>query len=231
MPGSDVFCTSETIAMNSDLPYAINHVGVTIGKPGGEYRTYIIAGVERGGTSPVAGAARVLGLYLGEGLHQNNEDPLFVHSGYHKTIENINLRNSTHSVWGWKFPKAFLDLPLYFEYLRNPHLILVLRDPVAAAMGHHRWSGVGIAKPTHFHLSESQALNSLNLTHALTSGIPVFLISYEKWLSNTSEGVDELATFLLMKPPEKALKDRLLEYLQGATYKNFEDFFGCQAIE
>jgi hypothetical protein len=211
--------------MNSELSYNVNKVGITFGKPGREHRTYIIAGIERGGTSPVAGAARVLGLYLGEGLHRNNEDPLFVHRGYHQTIEAIKLRNSTHSVWGWKFPKAFLDLPLYFEHLRNPHLIVVFRDPVAAAMGHHRWSGVGIVKPTHFQLGEAQAFNSLNLTHTLTSGVPVLLISYEKWLLNTAEGIDELANFLLLKPPAKALKNRLLQYLQGGTYKDFGDFF------
>jgi len=211
--------------MNSELTYRVNKVGISIGKPGGEHRTYIIAGVERGGTSPVAGAARVLGLYLGEGLHRNNEDPLFVHRGYQQTIEAIKRRNASHSVWGWKFPKAFLDLPLYFDHLRNPHLIVVFRDPVAAAMGHHRWSGTGIMKPTHFLLSEAQAFNSLNLTHTLTSGVPVLLISYEKWLLNTAEGIDELADFLGLKPPAKALQKRLLEYLQDGTYKDFEDFF------
>ena len=211
--------------MHSELSYNVNQVGFSFGKPGGRHRTYIIAGIERGGTSPVAGAARVLGLYLGEGLHRNNEDPLFVHRGYQETIKAIELRNSTRSVWGWKFPKAFLSLPLYWEHLRNPHLIVVFRDPVAAAMGHHKWSGVGMVKPTHFQLGEAQAFNSLNLNHALTSGTPALLISYEKWLLNTAEGIDELANFLLLKPPVKALKMRLLEYLNGGNYKDFEDFF------
>ena len=211
--------------MNIELSYEVNKVGITLGKPILEQRTYIIAGVERGGTTPVAGAARALGLFLGEGLHQNNEDPLFVHRDYNESIDAINLRNSTHSVWGWKFPKAFLDLPLYLEHVRNPHLILVFRDPIASAMGHLRWSGVGILKPMHFHLSESQAYNSLNLTHALTAGVPTFLISYEKWLFNIAAGIEELANFLLLKPPTKALMKSLLKYLDGGTYKNFDDFF------
>ena len=82
-----------------------------------------------------------------------------------------------------------------------------------------------MVKPTHFQLGEAQAFNSLNLTHALTAGIPVFLISYEKWLLNTAAGIDELADFLGLKPPAKALQKRLLEYLQDGTYKDFEDFF------
>lgn len=211
--------------MNSELSYDVNKVGFSIGEPYQKHRTYIIAGIERGGTSPVAGAARALGLYLGEELHQNNEDPLFVHQGYHETIEAISQRNSSHPVWGWKFPKVFLDLPLYIGHLRNPHFIVVFRDPVAVAMGHHKWSGIGILKPTQFLLSEAQAYNSMNLTHTLTSGVPVLLISYEKWLSNTADGIDVLAHFLGLKPPEKAHKDRLLDYLQGDTYKDFEDFF------
>ena len=82
-----------------------------------------------------------------------------------------------------------------------------------------------MVKPTHFQLGEAQAFNSLNLNHALTSGIPVLLISYEKWLLNTAEGIDELANFLLLKAPVKPLKKRLLEYLHGGSYKDFEDFF------
>jgi hypothetical protein len=211
--------------VNNKPTYRVNQIGISIGEPSKTDRTYVIAGVERGGTSPVAGAARVLGLYLGDGLHMNNEDPLFAHRGYHQTIETIKQRNSTHSVWGWKFPKAFLDLPLYVEHLRNPHLVVVFRDPVSAAMGHHKWSGTGIVKPTHFHLSEAQAYNSLNLTHALTSGMPGLLISYEKWLNNTAAGIDELAKFLRLKPPTKTVGNRLLEYLQGGSYKDFKKFF------
>lgn len=211
--------------VNPEVSYQVNKVGISSGVPGDSDRTYVIAGVERGGTSPIAGAARVLGLYLGDGLHRNNEDPLFVHRGYRETIEAIKLRNSSHSVWGWKFPKAFLSLPLYLEHLRNPHLIVVFRDPVATALGHHKWSGVGIVKPTQFQLSEAQAYNSMNLTHALTSGMPVLLISYEKWLAHTAAGIDELAKFLRLEPPTKALKNRLLEYLQGGSYKDFEEFF------
>ena len=214
--------------MNIELSYEVNKVGITIGKPLPQQRTYIITGVERGGTSPVAGAARALGLYLGEGLHQNNEDPLFVHRGYDETIDAINLRNSTHSVWGWKFPKAFLDLPLYLDHVRNPNLIIVFRDPIASSMGHEKWSGIGIYKPMHFHLSESQAYNSLNLTHALAARVPTFLISYEKWLLNIEIGVEELAKFLLLKSPTEALKKSMLKYLYGNTYKNFDDFFSSQ---
>lgn len=215
--------------MNIELTGNVNKVGITFGKPEESQRTYIIAGVERGGTSPVAGAARALGLYMGEGLQRNIEDSLFVHKGYHEIIEAIKLRNTAHSVWGWKFPKAFLDLPLYFDYLRNPHLIVVFRDPVASAIGHHKWSGPRIAKPIQFHLSDTQAYNSMNLTHALASGMPVFLISYEKWILNTSEGIDALVEFLQLNPPKKELKSCLLDYLKGGSYKNFEDYFGCQS--
>jgi len=82
-----------------------------------------------------------------------------------------------------------------------------------------------MVKPTHFQLGEAQAFNSLNLNHALTSGTPALLISYEKWLLNTAEGIDELANFLLLKPPVNALKMRLLEYLNGGSYKDFDAFF------
>lgn len=205
--------------------YEVNAVGVTLGEPSPMQRTYIIAGVERGGTTPVAGAARALGLYLGEGLQRNNEDPRFVHRGPREVIQAIHERDAEHSVWGWKFPKAFLDLPLYLEHLRNPHLILVFRDPIAAAMGHHRWSGEGMRKAVNFHIGEAQAFNSLNAMHAMTAGLPTLLISHEKWLFHTAQGIDALAGFLLVEPPCASLRRRILRYLRSKEYKDYAEFF------
>jgi hypothetical protein len=59
----------------------------------------------------------------------------------------------------------------------------------------------------------------------------VFLISYEKWVLKTSEGVDELAKFLLLAPPANSLRHSLLEYLKGGSYKAFEDYFESQGAD
>jgi hypothetical protein len=205
--------------------YAVNAVGIQIGNPESAPRTYIIAGTERGGTSPVAGVARALGLYLGENLDRNSEDPAFAARDYESTLNAIATRDFGHVVWGWKYPKALLDLPLYVDHLRSPHLVVVLRDPIASAMGHEKWSGPGIKKPLAFHLSEAQALNSLNVTHVLASRFPSLLISYEKWLACPSDGIDVIAAFLGAPRPDRRHRAKILAYLRGSYYKDYEHFF------
>ena len=46
----------------------------------------------------------------------------------------VDFRNQKFTTWGWKSPRAMLYLPQIMEKLRNPHLICVMRDPIASAM-------------------------------------------------------------------------------------------------
>ena len=45
------------------------------GLPNTDRRTYVCSGVTRGGTSAVAGAMRKLGVFMGDNLLNNHEDP------------------------------------------------------------------------------------------------------------------------------------------------------------
>ena len=109
-------------------------------------KTFIIFGIPRGGTTMIARVAEQLGVGMGSGLPSNYEDDEFNYDKMSDALKEdpklmarallraINRRNGRHDVWGWKYPRAHLYLPLIIKQVRNPHLICVLRDPVASSL-------------------------------------------------------------------------------------------------
>ena len=69
-------------------------------------RTLVVLGVERGGTSMVAGVLRALGVPMGDRAGLNHEDPAFLKDDPDKLRRAIRTRNKQHDMWGFKVPKA-----------------------------------------------------------------------------------------------------------------------------
>lgn len=192
-------------------------------------RTYVFIGLERGGTSPVAGVARALGLNLGKSLDNNNEDPDFVHRPMSHIMKIVEERNTKLNVWGWKFPKASHELPMYLHQLRNPHIVVISRDPVAVALGHKKWNGPEMDKPIQLSLTEAAAYDIQNIGFALASSVPALMVSYELFKDNLSDAIDMMADFLQVSRPGDALRQKIVAYLTGTGYKNFDEYFGSPA--
>lgn len=188
-------------------------------------RTVVVFGLERGGTSPVAGIIRALGVFMGQDLDNNNEDPAFVHRPVSKIVAEIGKRNEQHGTWGWKFPKAVQELPLYIRHLRHPHFVLVSRDPVAVALGNRKWNGAAMQRNLRFSLSEAAAYNSLNMGFVLAAHAPAAVVSFEKFLNDPGDTVDMLVEFLGLPEPPGELKNQILAYVTGSGYRRFEEFF------
>ena len=93
-------------------------------------RTFVVLGVQRGGTSMVAGALRALGVDMGRaGL--NHEDRRFLHASEATLSKVIAERNFELPVWGFKAPETTLQLDFLETALRNPHFICVTRNILA----------------------------------------------------------------------------------------------------
>ena len=86
-------------------------------------RTFVVAGVERGGTSMVAGVCRALGVNFGDKAGLNHEDPAFLKENTSQLKQAIKLRNEKCDVWGFKAPKASLYLDFFEKNLRHPFYI------------------------------------------------------------------------------------------------------------
>lgn len=169
-------------------------------------RTVVCLGTPRGGTSMVAGAIAGMGVFMGDNLLSNVEDPLF-NPDIDKSLpmdafkarlpEVIAARNNAHTLWGWKYPRAARYLEEIIPLLRNPHLVLVHRDPVPATLR---------ARPRHdratFHeLRRRLRMELENLNLSQSAGCPALMVSYERASRNPEGFIGQLADFLQVGPP------------------------------
>jgi hypothetical protein len=188
-------------------------------------RTYVTFGVERGGTSLVAGVLRALGLYLGDIPEGNNEDKAFHNKPLGQMKATIARRNQEFDVWGWKYPTASAYLPVLSKSIRNAFFIVVYRDAVATALSRAQWDGEFIRRNARMALHETNAFMNANTGFALATRRPVLLVSNEKATQHTSALIDELADFLYVDRPDDDLRKRILAYTEPGRYKKFDDYF------
>lgn len=188
-------------------------------------RTYVTFGVERGGTSLVAGVLRALGLYLGDIPEGNNEDKAFHNKALGQMKNTIARRNQDYPVWGWKYPTASSYLPVLSKSIRNAFFVVVYRDVVATALSRAQWDGEFIRRNGRMSLHETSAIVNANTGFALATRRPVLLISNEKAAAHTTELIDELADFLYVDRPDDDLRSRIIAYSEPGRYKNYDDYF------
>ncbi|CAA0110906.1 Uncharacterised protein [Halioglobus japonicus] len=183
-------------------------------------KTFIIFGVGRGGTTMVAGVAKLCGLDIGKDLPINMEDNDFnIHvlrkagiKPVHHILSSLKERNETKDIWGWKFPRVIAYLPYLRDLLVNPHLILVFRDPVATA-SRQILSG----KPEVKAIEAVQQLQQRNMELVKNWEVPTLLVSYEKSVRHPEQFVADLCSFLNVERP--AGMSDILKFMQPGRYK------------
>jgi hypothetical protein len=180
-------------------------------------RTIVVLGAPRGGTSLVAGALRLAGVFMGDDIDQaNNEDRAFnLHGGNLSIItqnegrsrfldhvrRTIAQRNATRAVWGWKDPLAALYISDILPDLVNPRLILVTRDPTAAVMRERIEAAAALEDSEEAALYVNKAQQALLLYQTAlsvieTSCAPTFFVSYEKASRHGKEFAVRLLDFI-----------------------------------
>ena len=183
--------------------------------------TVVIFGVPRGGTTMVAGVAQRCGLFIGDDLPANNEDPLFnsdaIRSAGQELVPALRAavqrRNAARDRWGWKFPRAGAYLDSLRDVLVNPRLIVVSRDPVATATRHVRRGSTVVDA-----VGMVQSLQRRNLALVTEWQCPTFLVSYERAMANKAGFVDKLCDFLDLRPPVEP--DAIYSYMRSGGYND-----------
>jgi hypothetical protein len=171
-------------------------------------RTFVVTGIARSGTSLVAAWLREAGMFIGEFLHDVvNEDAQILELLRNRDTELlqalIRARNAAHAQWGFKIPNLHAYLTVAeLSLFRNPHLIVIYRDPVAVAVRN--------ALSEYYDALESM-VKTANAMYALSqfaqrADCPVLLLSYEKALSMPDTVVDQLL--------DDAARSRLLSHVQ-----------------
>lgn len=170
-----------------------------------EFLTVPVIGIPRGGTSLVASVLHSLGIYMGplEELAQYKfEDQTMNKAHTQGQSTCIKLRNRRHNRWGWKDPTAVHTVQSLLSCLRNPRVILVLRDPLASVQGEMRLDKVDEYEPRTFQdlMSCTVSWMQANLDFIRTTASPVLLVSYERAMKQPVMFLDELIVFLGIQP-------------------------------
>ena len=185
--------------------------------PAGEPRTVIVFGVMRGGTSMIAGAVRGLGVFMGEDLPVNNEDPHFTYKGVPQMTATAEARNAAHANWGWKFPMAAVYLEALLPALRNPIFIIVARDFAATAGALARYHSRDMSAA----IAEAMSQTQKNVSLARRCQMPTMFVSYERSVEEPEKFLAELSDFV--KLPVAVDTAKLLAFMARGSYKSFDE--------
>jgi hypothetical protein len=178
--------------------------------PPGTPRTLIVLGPARSGTSMAAAMLQEIGVAMGEGLGATVQDAVLSdmarrHLDLGQPLDMAALdrviaeRNARHTVWGWKFPSHILE-PFY-RRMRAPHLVVMLRDPVAVALRESRAQGLNPE------LCLSRAVQDLARLAGWLETVPwpVLYLSYERAMIDRAATARALAGFAGLEPPDAVL--------------------------
>ncbi len=166
-------------------------------------RTAVVLGAFRGGTSMAAAVLARLGVPMGPGRDDVVfEDPDFntllarrwVSRGRVRRL--VAERDRAHEVWGWKYPGTVRHLGRVSRELRAPHLVVVLRDPLAIAAREHLATGAPLAVAL---AGATQQLRALVRTVTATPH-PALVVSHDKALRTPAAFVDEVIALMGLAP-------------------------------
>lgn len=196
-----------------------------------EYKTIVVLGVERGGTSMAAGIIRALSVDMGQRAGLNHEDPRFITEDEGKLEKLIKQRNKEANIWGFKMPKAVNKLDFFEKHLRNPYFIVIHRNLAAVA---DSWSQRGAGQYLDV-IDRALNYHHFIIEHLRVSTRPALILNYERSVTAKYETVQEIAGFLGLHVDEQMIQ-RAVSMItgDGKGYVNLpEHFFNitpCQSI-
>ncbi|SNS92952.1 sulfotransferase [Tropicimonas sediminicola] len=178
-------------------------------------RTFHIFGVNRGGTTAVAGVLSGLGIPLGTETGTNLEDRDFrLKRGLGAIVETVARRNEAFDVWGWKHPHSNGYIEDLLPHLRNVRFIVTTRDLGANALGMYARGDENAVMS----LRASMKQTRRNLNFVLEHKRPTLIVSYEKLLLRTEQTVSEIARFCGVEMTADHMR-KINEFVQPGRYK------------
>jgi len=189
-------------------------------------KTVVVLGVARGGTTMVASVLQALGVHMGERLGPVLEDVLLSESVESRNLQQFeNLvakRDAAHQIWGWKRPSALKYTDVWENSFRNPHLVVVFRDPFAIANRNRISMLSDVFKNMEGSVKSFQKL----IKYLKYQKSPILLCSYEKVLSSPENFVMAVDEFLDLNAKElrsaavKKINPASKEYLESSRITN-----------
>ncbi len=197
-----------------------------------KFKTYVVLGLGRSGTSMIAGSLHTLGIYMGEGIGHTYEDPklssICEKKDFESAKEIIMQRNGEYSQWGWKRPSSVNYIEQMEDMLEDVVFLVVWRDIFAIANRNKISMEYDLIESMEHSIKSYEKL----LSFVKKTKKPTVLISYEKAMLKKEEFVDLLYT-LVGTCNSKQKQDTLLfitddpkEYLNSSRVTNAKGVVG-----
>ncbi len=182
------------------------------------YKTVIVLGAARGGTSMTAGTLAKLGIYMGDDLSVLYEDSALnacvkeKDKRRAKTI--VKERNDKYAVWGVK--QNSVRLWSWLRLFREPVYVVVFRDILATA----NRRVIALERTLFVEMLLAIGQNLFFLILLSFTKRPVLAISYEKALLYPEDFVSTVCRFLGIDDSEKY--SEVIEFIQPSpsAYRN-----------
>lgn len=160
--------------------------------------TVIVTGLPGGGTTCVARVVNALGIPVvtnGKTTRACEHDALndaIVSGDWGVADQLVAKFDLQFERWAFKRPLLYGHLIDNFHRFRNPEIVYVFRDPLAISLSVSRHSGQRNPDAMKLIIEEQ-----LRMTHLLPhAGVPVFFVSYERFVTRGDDAVKELAEHL-----------------------------------
>lgn len=183
-------------------------------------KTVVVLGVARSGTSMVASVLNELGVFLGNKKdHAVFEDVEIANALEQNKIdvfkELVTKRNKDYNLWGWKRPSSFDHIDLINKHVRNPHFIIVFRDPLAISIRNKISMNSNVLDT----IGQTQERYLKIIKFIQKTKHPCLLVSYEKAIAKKLKFIHSLSEFLTIKIDKNiALKASNCIGLEKAVY-------------
>lgn len=176
-------------------------------------RTVLVFGAGRGGTSAVAGVMRELGVEM-PNAHPLKHEWSPVGSAAQLDISALKATiaafDEAHPVWGWKSPKDVFTANELLPTLRNPVVIIVVRNPLDVSESIKRHDDVDIEVGfTETISAYAEIASFMSYAHC-----PVCLVSFEALRTAPRAVVTALAEWLGIGATAAAI-DNAVTFVSG----------------
>lgn len=165
-------------------------------------KTVVVLGVNRSCTSIASGLIDGLGVPMDDSQDGHFERILFKDTGLGCIIsDEINKLNESFNNWGVQIKHDKRSAERICRKLRNPHLIIVFRDPIANAQ---RLLSAELSNEHPLHAVYDVVKRQKELLHMIALPYPILLLSCERLRYESDVVINDICKFIDVKHKPEA---------------------------
>lgn len=158
---------------------------------GSQMQTIIVTGLDRGGTSAVAGLLRIIGIDMGENIDVLTHEDNWASKYFTDEGEDLIKKRNKKNIWGFKLPNMINELDK-LERFRSPLVILVTRDPLASAS----FKEDKLERESFLDEIKKRTLRLAEMFEKVVKKERYLLVSYEKLIIDKEKQIRKILDFI-----------------------------------